>query len=200
MRMSHLEEAKYTNNKSHKLSWIRGLLKENLLPILEILDEIPKTNWQHWERWWIACEKEKIEILNLSKLTNMTPGGDGVNDITGEISKKISSSVKELHKQGKLKSFGFLIRNKIIIPKRKGKTYEEIYGKEKAIIAKKNVGKSSLGRKSRLNHFHTEETKIKISEKLKGNIPWNKGLTKDNDERIKKLGAKSGNSRRKLKL
>ncbi len=32
------------------------------------------------------------------------------------------------------------------------------------------------------------ETKLKISESLKGNIPWNKGLTKETDERVRRYG------------
>lgn len=45
---------------------------------------------------------------------------------------------------------------------------------------KRNLGNSRLGKK------HSEETRKKFSEQRKGRVPWNKGLTKDNDERIKK--------------
>ncbi len=44
---------------------------------------------------------------------------------------------------------------------------------------KKKIGESGKGRK------HTEETKLKISKKRKGHIGWNKGLTKETDERVK---------------
>ena len=37
---------------------------------------------------------------------------------------------------------------------------------------------------SLLCHRHTEETKHKISMRLKGRIVWNKGLTKDKDKRL----------------
>lgn len=42
---------------------------------------------------------------------------------------------------------------------------------------------SSLHNKDRVL---SEYTKNKISTTLKGNIPWNKGLTKETDERVKK--------------
>ena len=34
-------------------------------------------------------------------------------------------------------------------------------------------------------HLHTEDTKRKISEHLKGHPAWNKGLTKETDERVR---------------
>lgn len=74
--LSHMLEANNTNRKTHKLDWLRNLIKNNLKPILEILDEVPKSEWQHWEKWWIACEKEKIKVLGLPKLTNTTSGGE----------------------------------------------------------------------------------------------------------------------------
>ena len=47
-------------------------------------------------------------------------------------------------------------------------------------------------------HHHTEETKEKLSLKLKGQISWIKGRTKETDERIRKGGIKSGNSRKDI--
>ena len=59
---------------------------------------------------------------------------------------------------------------------RKNKTYEEIYG-ERANEEKEKRKKYGFKK--------SEETLKKISKKLKGNIPWNKGLTKNTDDRIK---------------
>ena len=79
----------------------------------------------------------------------------------------------------------------------KNKTYEEIYGEEKAKEIKNNIERNqkiSLGNKGK---HHSEETK----KKLKGRIPWNKGLkgimkawnkglTKENSEGVKRISEK----------
>lgn len=57
----------------------------------------------------------------------------------------------------------------------KGKTYEEIYG-DKADTEKEK-------RKEKLRGKRSQEVCKNISESLKGNIPWNKGLTKE-DPRV----------------
>jgi len=59
---------------------------------------------------------------------------------------------------------------------KRGKTYEEIYGEEKSILEKQKRGKS-----------------ISITHKrdfLEGRITWNKGLTKETDERVRKCAEK----------
>jgi group I intron endonuclease len=58
-----------------------------------------------------------------------------------------------------------------------------------------NLDKGGMGF-PRLNANITEETKKKISNTLKGNIPWNKGLTQETDVRVKKIADKT----RKLKI
>lgn len=56
--------------------------------------------------------------------------------------------------------------------------------------------KGRIGLKKRDNYTKlSDETKTKISEKLKGRIPWNKGLTKETDERLVKSGENWKNNR-----
>lgn len=61
-------------NKSYKTNWITSLSKENLLPILEIIDEVPKSEWKFWEKYWIS----QFRTWGF-KLVNRTEGGDGVS-------------------------------------------------------------------------------------------------------------------------
>lgn len=102
----------------------------------------------------------------------------------------------------------------------KGKSWEEVLGKEKSDIVKKSMGKKNIGRpsynkglkmpeRSGINHYYfgkkfTEEHRKKLSEAHKGVIPtnawkkgnpsWNKGLTKYNNPILKKVSeAQLGN-------
>lgn len=43
--------------------------------------------------------------------------------------------------------------------------------------------------------FHSEETKHLISEKKKGGTPWNKGLTKETDNRVRSSATKNSDGR-----
>jgi len=69
----HLNESKHST-KSHKKAWINGLLKLDLLPLIEVIDEVPMDDWQFWEMYWIS--QMKTWGFNL---TNHTDGGEGVN-------------------------------------------------------------------------------------------------------------------------
>jgi len=67
---------------------------------------------------------------------------------------------------------------------KKGKTVEEIYGKEKGKKLRQINSLTQTGKKL------SKKTKEKISKAGKGRKAWNKGLTKETDERIKKQGEK----------
>jgi len=107
--------------------------------------------------------------------------------------------------------------------KRRGKKYEEIFGskadsiKKKMSIAKKGktleeiVGdkvkaaeirkKHSQFMKSQCDRFEmTEEIKEKISNTLKGNIPWNKGLTGDEYKQHYQNGFKNQYNHKVVKI
>ncbi len=64
----HLREKK----RSHKSNWIQSLQSIGLNPILEIIDEVQKVEWQAAEAAYILFYKEQG-----SRLVNATPGGNG---------------------------------------------------------------------------------------------------------------------------
>lgn len=69
----HINESK-NSTKSHKKAWINGLLKQDLLPKIEIIDIVLIDEWQFWEKYWIS--QMKMWGFNLANHTN---GGDGVS-------------------------------------------------------------------------------------------------------------------------
>jgi group I intron endonuclease len=56
---------------SHKDRWVRKLLENNLRPEIEIVDEVSKTDWVFWEKFYISYFK----FIGCN-LTNGTKGGD----------------------------------------------------------------------------------------------------------------------------
>lgn len=82
----HIEEAK-RGVKTHKCNWIRGLIGNNLLPKLEIIEVVSQESWIFWEQHYISLYKSWGFMLN-----NLTVGGDGIAGGNIEISKKISAS------------------------------------------------------------------------------------------------------------
>jgi hypothetical protein len=67
---NHYNSARDKN--SHKRNWINNIRNDGLKPELAIIDEVPKTNWQYWEKFYIYLFKSwGFDLLNY------TGGGDG---------------------------------------------------------------------------------------------------------------------------
>lgn len=66
----HISKARRaTSPKEHSKRWIKTLLNEDLLPIMQILLTVEQTEWEYYE----------IEVIKLfNNLTNMTEGGQSV--------------------------------------------------------------------------------------------------------------------------
>lgn len=130
--------------------WIRSLLKADLLPIMEILDEVPDSEWQFWEQYWIwLCMSWGFN------LKNSTYGGDGGDvNFTAETIKKL----REINLGEKNPMYG---------KKHKQESIDKIIaanlGKKRSMTGCENIRKGKLG------HSVSEETRDKISESLKGN-------------------------------
>lgn len=78
---------------THCTTWIKGLLNENLEPMMEILEECTEDNWQEAERAWIS-EARKFGL----NLVNMVDGGTGGalkgRVLSQETKNKISDKLK----------------------------------------------------------------------------------------------------------
>ena len=74
--------------KSHKANWIKGLKDSGLKPIMEILEEIPESDWGKAECYWI----DQMRAWGFN-LVNDAPGGLG-GAASLEARKKISAKLK----------------------------------------------------------------------------------------------------------
>ena len=168
------------------------------------------------EKHWI----KKLNSKNKKIGYNLTDGGDGAVGYqhTMETKMKMSISHKNMSNETKQKLSKSLIGNKNSLgykhtdESRKNMSESKIgkkhteetkrklsklhKGKQFTEEHRKNLSKAQMGNKNCLGHKHTEETKRKLSISNKGKSPWNKGLTKETDERVKLYSQKSENSRK----
>lgn len=84
----HILECK-SEERSHKINWIKSLLSKGERPIIEVIDEVPEEEWQFWEEYWIS----QLKSWGF-QLTNLTIGGDGGNGYkhTSDSKKKMRRS------------------------------------------------------------------------------------------------------------
>lgn len=75
---------------AHKNNWLRQLEREGLWPVLRVIEECSRDNWQERERYWIAFYREAGEPL-----TNILGGGQGMFEPTPEHRARIAAVQKE---------------------------------------------------------------------------------------------------------
>jgi len=86
---SHIQDSKrLVNNKRYLLNWIRSLLKENLKPVMEVIEICEISNWQEREIYWINHYR-----MTNSKLCNICDGGE--NNLIGRQIKNMSIERKD---------------------------------------------------------------------------------------------------------
>lgn len=82
----------------HKSNWIKKLQSQGMQPILLILEEVPISNWQERERYWISYYRE-----HGCNLINRTDGGDGLTKLSPEHRAKIGLAGKGKKRSPKTK-------------------------------------------------------------------------------------------------
>src|SRR3990167_2852391 len=84
----HLNEKRHC----HRVHWIQSLLRQNLKPVLVIIQSVPIYDWQEWEKYWIEMHREAGYDL-----VNNTDGGDGVSGLKHNLQtrKKLSDLAKQ---------------------------------------------------------------------------------------------------------
>lgn len=94
----HLNEAKRSLAKNHRLNWLKTLIDKNLIPIIEIIDECSWLESQEREQHWIKHYKDS----NFD-LVNETDGGEGnlgykkSKDTIGKLKKSLRKKLPKVY-------------------------------------------------------------------------------------------------------
>lgn len=143
---SHLHEAKNDLRNQHKCNWIKKLLSQDKLPLIEIVEEVSIDDWQESEKYWIA--QFKAWGYNL---INKTEGGEA-----GVISENCRAALAKCKKRGHVKGqFKHSEETKAKIREKRAlqKVTEEM---------KRKISESNKGKKK------SEQHKLNISKGRKG--------------------------------
>ncbi len=103
---THIDEARKSDRKSHRVCWIRSLLYRGLRPALNVIDEVPESEWQQWEVAYIQFFRDEGH-----RLVNATLGGEGFSSgvhhpffgkhFTDEHKRKLGRPGAKHHQYGK---------------------------------------------------------------------------------------------------
>ena len=157
-RLGHHIQVKYNN---HKSNWIQSLLQIGLTPSMEIIDEVPISEWEFWEKHYMKLFKSFG-----ADLVNSTEGGRGGKDnhnpseLTRERMRIAQLGKKHTEESKKKMSEN---RKGIIVSDETRKKLSEV-GKGRKMSAE-SIAKTASANRGRKN---TQEVKDRISQKLKG--------------------------------
>ncbi len=169
MRLSyHISLAKHHKGKGfRRINWIKSLLNDNLLPVMEILEECDEDNWQEIEKIWIKEAKD----MGLD-LVNTADGGQGFGSgknnphfgKTGTMFGK-KHSIESRQKMSNAK------KGKIVKETTKEKLSLYFKGRKRSKLTCENISKGRLGCKAKRTKSHNEKIFIarKISNAIKRN-------------------------------
>lgn len=153
----HIYESK--KNKTHKNNWIQNLIKQELKPVISLIEEITFNDWEFYEKYWIA----QFKAWGFD-LVNLTEGGESVYRKGETFEQKYGKEKSEDIKRRCRESQKNLYKNGYINPM-KGKVgkLNPLYAKKRS---KEAINNFILANKGRVN---TIEAKRNISAGKLGN-------------------------------
>ena len=142
----------------HRTMWLSNLVSNGLRPIVVILDRVPMSEWEYWERYYIA------HLRRVFDLTNGTDGGEG-----GMRSEEHRKKIGDAHRGMKRPPFTDEHRRKLseaakvrgISKETRAKMTKSLLGREVSLETRAKIGAANRG------HKHTEETKLKMRGRIR---------------------------------
>ena len=162
---SHISACSYSSSK--KNSWIKRLRNENMVPVLEILEEVDMERWQFWEMFYISLFKSWG-----FRLLNMTDGGENPPVNKWNLGKKMSEGSRRkmsLAQMGNKKRAGNKMpdsQKKLLSKINSGNKYS--VGRVLSEITKQKISASNKGKHTNIGRVYYEKTRQKMSDKRKG--------------------------------
>lgn len=147
---------------SYKRSWILSIRKEGVDPVIWPLEFCCSENWQEREKWWIA------KLRQISRLTNLTDGGDGVLGMKYSPERCAAMSAQR--------------KGWVILPETRRKISAALKGRKKEPFTERQL---QLMREAKLGKKHSPEHCEKMRQKMTGRVhTWGHKIS----ESLKKLG------------
>lgn len=142
--------------KNHKAYWIKSLTRNNITPILEIIDETDDTEWEWLEIYWIA----QFKAWGFNLVNSTSGGGKTIFNENARINMRLGQLGKKQSQETIQK------RTKQITGMKRSEKFKEDARKRKlgtkhSEEAKKKMSEKRIGKK-----IHTEEHKNKIRIKV----------------------------------
>ncbi len=184
---------------SHKTNWIHALRVDGLVPLCDLLDEVPSDQWQLFEREYIRV----FRLLGM-RIINCTDGGDGVINLTEELATKRRASMRAAMTpasrarrsaalKGKAKSPETIERMRLAVtPERRAAIIDSLHARQLSIETKQKMRAAALGHKRLLGHKLKPETIAKLRAINMGN-KHNLGHTLSPATKAKIAAAQKGN-------
>jgi group I intron endonuclease len=179
---NHIYKAKKSNHKTtHKNTWIKSLLNENLRPIIELIDVVGENDWKEVEKNYISLYREKShDLLNISE------GGDS-GSMPGK--KRIWRSEEDYNQW--LRKVRESAKNRVITDDDRKKMAENCkkthLGRRRSDETKNKISATKIGDKNPMfGKKHSEERKKEISEFHKGKVLSEITKKKIGDSKTKK--------------
>jgi len=152
--------------------------------VMGIIEYIDPNEWQEKEKYWVKEMKSHVSQWGY----NQTEGGDGILGFKHTRESKDKMSEK---KKGKPSNRIGLKHTE----KAKEKNRQAHLGKIASEKTIKKNRKAHLGEKNGMSgKNHSIKTIELFRKQRKGKKPWNKGLSKETDERVKKYGESNSKS------
>lgn len=139
--------------KTRTARLIARLLKLNILPRMQILEEVDGSNWEDKEKYWISHFK-----LRGIDVTNHTSGGGGLHDPDEATRARISQSAKNRYLDAAIKQKYEQIAKD---PKRRKRISDSLTGKPKKREHVDNLPQNKKG------FAFSKKRNLKISQTLK---------------------------------
>lgn len=129
------------SSTNHRTNWIRSLRIKGHVPHMELLDEVPISEWIFWERAYIRLFK----LIGIN-LVNGTDGGEGLNNPSDDTREKIGLAMAKFH-TGKKKSESHRLNiSRALMGKKKSPEHCKNLGKAMSIV--------NTGRRFSKEHRH----------------------------------------------